>query len=208
MNIFRDRDSVIGERPGQDFLKLKTISLSRMCDWKKIFWTLNNMSRQSFFIFEWGRGLHCGAEFCRKWPQFSSSTLISLIWWCWRGAERFTASWHQQKKFHVKFLVTKPSWTKTNVIMDQNKCYHGPKQKPSWTKTNVFYTERFTASWNQQKRLHVTSKINFLLPKPNSWEENYLLYSNTKEFSNHRELFRGWKDVPSMKLSCFSTFSM
>ena len=27
------------------------------------------------------------------------------------------------------------------AIMDQNKCYHGPKQKPSWTKTNVFYTE-------------------------------------------------------------------
>ena len=68
------------------------------------------------------------------------------------------------------------SWTKTKAIMDQNKC---------------FYTEIFTASWHQQKRLHVTSKINFLLPKPNSWEENYLLYSNTKEFSNHRELFRG-----------------
>ena len=201
MNIFRDRDSVIGERPGQDFLKLKTISLSRMCDWKKIFWTLNNMSRQSFFIFEWGRGLHCGAEFCRKWPQFSSSTLISLIWWCWRGDREIHSFMAPTEEISCQISCYQ-------AIMDQNKCYHGPKRKPSWTKTNVFYTERFTASWNQQKRLHVTSKINFLLPKPNSWEENYLLYSNTKEFSNHRELFRGWKDVPSMKLSCFSTFSM
>ena len=202
MNIFRDRDSIIGERPGQDFLKLKTISLSRMCDWKKIFWTLNNIPRQGCFFYIW----------MRAWTPLWSRILQEMTPIFFEHPDKLNLVMLEgDRGIHSFMAPTEEISCQIScyqAIMDQNKCYHGPKQKPSWTKTNVFYTERFTASWNQQKRLHVTSKINFLLPKPNSWEENYLLYSNTKEFSNHRELFRGWKDVPSMKLSCFSTFSM
>ena len=132
MNIFRDRDSVIGERPGQDFLKLKTISLSRMCDWKKIFWTLNNMSRQSCFFYIWMRA------WTPLWSRilqemtpifFEHPDKLNLV--MLEGGQRDSQlRGTNRRNFMSNFLLPSHhgpkqmlSWTKTKAIMDQNKCF-------------------------------------------------------------------------------------
>ena len=165
MNIFRDRDSVIGERPGQDFLKLKTISLSRMCDWKKIFWTLNNIPRQGCFFYIW----------MRAWTPLWSRILQEMTPIFFEHPDKLNLVMLEgDRGIHSFMAPTEEISCQIScyqAIMDQNKCYHGPKQKPSWTKTNVIMDQNKSHHGPKQmfftqrdSQLHGTSRRDFMSP--------------------------------------------